>query len=350
MGGGGGKQQAKGAVSLRIIDDLDQSFQFPAPKSLPQLVTSLADHYKEPEAQLQCYTSGFRPIASQADYDTLLQGQAVLRIRLMASLSEYLESVSQTFGQDFTVEESEEQPAGPFLVSPAQGYMQVWAIGSGEYRRQTAPFLDIHSRVAVTGSGEMYLSGGSNKPDLFCCVHLNRPGLRLLPALFKGRGDHSMCLHHSAIVVLGGFAHRPLANCQSFEEVWTPLPALTRPRYGHSCVSTSESLYVIGGVRSTCVEQLRENGYWRELEVDLPLAHPGVVLTEDGELLIVGGGSPRAQTKVFALDIDTWESSDWPDLPRPDTFRSPGLQWEEQVYLIGTTGRYTLKDGQWSQL
>lgn len=333
---------------MRVIDDLDQSFQFPAPKSLPQLVTSLADHYQEPEDLLQCYNSGFRPLHSQEDYEALLRGPAVLHVRLMASLSEYLESISQSFGRDFT--ESEEEPVGPFVVSPAQGYMQVWAVDSGDYQRQTAPFLDIHSRVAVT-AGKVYISGGSNKPDLFCCMRIGKPGLALLPALSKGRGDHSMCQHGSAIVVLGGFAHRPLANCQSFEEeVWAPLPSLTRPRYGHSCISASETLYVIGGIRTTQIEQLQENGKWRALEVDLPLAHPGVVLTEEGEILIVGGGCPRAQSKACSLGIDNWESSDLPDLPRPDTFRSAGLQWQQHVYLIGTSGRYELENGQWAQL
>ena len=101
-------------------------------------MTSLADHYKEPEAQLQCYTSAFE--LSPTRQTTTPYCKALLHIRLIASLNEYFESVSQTFGKDFTVEESVEQPAGPFRVSSAQGYIQVWAIGSGEYRRQAAPW------------------------------------------------------------------------------------------------------------------------------------------------------------------------------------------------------------------
>ena len=353
MGGGSSKPKAKAAISLRVIDDLDHSFQFPAPQAFPQLLTDLAAHYHESEDQLQCYSSGLRPIDTQEGYDALLRAKGVIHVRLMASLSDYLESISQTFGKDFTLDESEEQSAGPFVVSPAQGYMQIWAVGAGEYKRQAAPFLDIQSRIAVTETGKVYISGGSNRPDLFCCLRIGHAGLTILPPLAKGRGDHAMCLHNSAIVILGGFFHRPIANCQSFEaETWSPLPSLTHPRYGHSCISSSDSLYVIGGIRSTYIEQLQEGGRWRELEVEVPLAHPGLLLTEEGELMIIGGGSPRAQSKVYCLTLDTWAVSEMPDLPRPDTFRGAGLEWEECVYLIGTAGRYTLQleNSEWAQL
>lgn len=192
--------------------------------------------------------------------------------------------------------------------------------------------VNIGSRLVLLSGNRVLIIGSKSVFILDLQTMKKSP----CPDLKTYRENFSAVLFDNIVLVTGGESPDELEICEAFDgNEWLTFAKMNMPRSWHSSIVWDEIVYVIGGLKASCIERLK--GKWEVLQTKLPwnINRIGLSCFND-RLLLVGGEvlGTGYSTAAWELDKQSLKLLATKPCPAQGLFYSQGTFYKNSCYFL----------------